>query len=102
MFALYGLIDLLPSEFVPSFTPRMNKLCSFLVEQDYYAVSGWLCLTCYWLSTRSSLSMVKTSTSVKPSKKGSDWKSLWCKVWCNQYVSFWYFERSDWKQSNFL
>ena len=33
MFALYELIDLLPSDFAPMFSPRINKLCTFLQSQ---------------------------------------------------------------------
>ena len=34
MFAVYELLDLLPNGFVPSFTPRLNDLCTFLMTHD--------------------------------------------------------------------
>lgn len=34
MFALYELIDLLPSDFMPTFSPRLTKLCTFLLSQN--------------------------------------------------------------------
>jgi len=34
MLTLYDLLGLLPSGFVPTFTPRLNDLCLFLLEQE--------------------------------------------------------------------
>lgn len=34
MFAVYELLDVLPSRFVPPFAPRYSKLCTFLMENE--------------------------------------------------------------------